>query len=564
MRNRVIIFALLSLSVFALAQPGASYHDPQNRFSLQAPAGWKTAQLNADNVQFTSGTAYATVMVLPGSNGGMFMDAIARQTGKQWHGFTEVGRGDMRLAGRAAKYVTYSGANPLGADAYLQMIAVSDQGRTFLCMFSAAKPEYTTLKGAFDKIEQSFQIAASAGGGVPPVPAGAASASPRSPASPTTAPATEAPQSHAAAAGQSNYWVMKKVSVMDEHGFERPMRALSLLVPKDWQFQGNMQYGKAVGCPSNLVTIAFRANSPDNSTSLEMFPSLNWQWSDDPNTVQMLQANNQQMARFGAQGCPVMPVMPAAEYLRREILPKARAGARVLGAEPMPDLVQEVQRKVREQEQLAAQMGLRVSMRWDVARLRIAYQLNGREMEEWLAAVTFAAGIPAPTFNIRTGRTGQAMSYSCGAAYLFGMRAPQGQLQGMERFFLMMLSTVQEEPEWQNRVTQVIAKMSADNSNAAMQRSQIIAQAGRQQSEIINRGYQERNKIQDSTAKQFDQYIRGVQSYRNPNTGETVELSNQYAHAWASGNDYLLTDSANFNPNTALRGNWTELTPVKP
>jgi uncharacterized protein YgiM (DUF1202 family) len=134
----------------------------------------------------------------------------------------------------------------------------------------------------------------------------------------------------------------------------------------------------------------------------------------------------------------------------------------------------------------------------------------------------------------------------------------------MERFFLMMLSTVQEEPEWQNRVTQVIAKMSADNSNAAMQRSQIIAQAGRQQSEIINRGYQERNKIQDSTAKQFDQYIRGVQSYRNPNTGETVELSNQYAHAWASGNDYLLTDSANFNPNTALRGNWTELTPVKP
>lgn len=540
MRNSVIIFALLSLSVFALAQPGASYHDPQNRFSLQTPAGWKTAQLNADNVQFTSGTAYATVLVLPGSNGGMFMDAIARQTEKQWHGFTEVGRGDMSLAGRAAKYVTYSGTNPLGADAYLQMIAVSDQGRTFLCMFSASKPEYAALKGTFDKIGQSFQIAASAGGGVTPAPTGAA------------------------AAGQSNYWVMKKVSVMDEHGFERPMRALSLLVPKDWQFQGNLQYGKAVGCPSNLVTIAFRANSPDNSTSLEMFPSLKWQWSDDPNTVQMLQANNQQMARFGAQGCPVMPVMPAAEYLRREILPKARAGARVLGAEPMPDLAQEVQRKVREQEQLAAQMGLRVSMRWDMARLRIAYQLNGREMEEWLAAVTFAAGIPAPTFNMRTGRMGQAMSYSCGAAYLFSMRAPQGQLQGMERFFMMMLSTVQEEPEWQNRVTQVIAKMSADNSNAAMQRSQIIAQAGRQQSEIINRGYQERSKIQDSTAKQFDQYIRGVQSYRNPNTGETVELSNQYGHAWASGNDYLLTDSANFNPNSALRGNWTELTPVKP
>jgi hypothetical protein len=366
-------------------------------------------------------------------------------------------------------------------------------------------------------------------------------------------------------AANANYYVTKRFSISDEHGFERPMRALSVLLPTDWQFQGAVQYAKAAGCPSNLVGLSFRASSADGREGIEMFPNIAWQWSEDPNTVRMLQTNNQQMSRFGAQGCPVMPAMPAAEYLKTALLPRVRSGARVLGVEPMPALSQEVEAKTREQEQLAGRMGVRVRMRSDVARIRIEYQLAGQTVEEWLIAVTYDAGIPGPSMNMRTGRMGQAMFYSCAATYLFGLRAPQGQLPSLERFFLMVLSTVQLDPEWQNRVTQVVNKMQADNSNAAMQRSAIIAQSGRETSDMINRGYAERSKIQDSTAKQFDQYIRGVQSYRNPNTGETVELSNEYAHAWGNGsNEYVLTDSANFNPNAVLNGNWTALNPVKP
>ena len=62
---------------------------------------------------------------------------------------------------------------------------------------------------------------------------------------------------------------------------------------------------------------------------------------------------------------------------------------------------------------------------------------------------------------------------------------------------------------------------------------------------IIKDGYEGRQKIQDSAAANYDQSIRGVETFRNPVTGDTVELSNLYGHAWAnSQGEYILSDQA--------------------
>jgi hypothetical protein len=61
-----------------------------------------------------------------------------------------------------------------------------------------------------------------------------------------------------------------------------------------------------------------------------------------------------------------------------------------------------------------------------------------------------------------------------------------------------------------------------------------------------------------------DQIIRGVQTFRDPSTGATFELSNQYDHAWLNGtNEYVMTGDPNFNPNGNLNGNWTRLEVVR-
>ena len=54
-----------------------------------------------------------------------------------------------------------------------------------------------------------------------------------------------------------------------------------------------------------------------------------------------------------------------------------------------------------------------------------------------------------------------------------------------------------------------------------------------------------------------------MQNFRNPVTGENVQLDNRYGNAWASGDgEYVVSESSSFNPNSALQGNWTRLEPV--
>jgi hypothetical protein len=570
---RALLCLILPAAGLSLAQPAGTFADPQGRFSLAVPAGWKAAPRNADAVQLSSGGAYVTAMVLSGADPNLFIDAIGKQAGGQWRGFAQARGGETRLAGRAGVYAVYAGTNPAGVPAYLELMAAPDQGRTFLLMISAPQADFARLKPAFDQIERSLRIDASTATASPPaapMPAGTgmprAVAPPVPPAPPTpraapVPPSPPTPATRPAAGSGANYYRMKPASVVDEHGFEQPMRALGLLIPADWQFQGNVQYSRSFGCPADLAQVAFRASSPDGRIGLEMFPATHWQWSDDPNSVQMLQASNRQMASFGGKGCDVDPPLSAADFLRRVIVPHYRANAQVGASEPLPEMARQVSDRAREQEAAAARMGMQVRMRADVARVRIEYQNS----EEWLTAVTFASGVPGPSFNIRTGQMGQTLYYSCGAYVLFGMRAPRGQLASMERFFNMVLSTVHMDPAWENRVGQVILKMQADNSRAAQQRSAIIAQNGRDINDMIVHGYEERSRIHDSAVAQFDQYIRGVQTFQNPVTGEKVELSNEYGRAWANGTgEYVLSDSAGFNPNAVLQGRWTELQPSKP
>jgi hypothetical protein len=159
---------------------------------------------------------------------------------------------------------------------------------------------------------------------------------------------------------------------------------------------------------------------------------------------------------------------------------------------------------------------------------------------------------------------GRTVFYTCAAEGVFGFRAPQGQLDGREKLSLMMLSTVTLDPRWHGRVMQAIANMQAADTKGADDRSKIIAQSGKDTSDIIRQTYENKKKSDDRVAEGFSQYIRGVETYRNPATGDTVELSNAYAHAWAGGNgEYILSDSASFDPNVALHGNYTRLEQVR-
>jgi hypothetical protein len=111
----------------------------------------------------------------------------------------------------------------------------------------------------------------------------------------------------------------------------------------------------------------------------------------------------------------------------------------------------------------------------------------------------------------------------------------------------------------------MIAKLYQAKQQEEAKRSAIIAAFQQHVADTINEVTA--NQMHGANAAAFgqDQLIRGVQTFRDPATGGTFELSNQYDHAWLNGsNEYVMSDDPNFNPNGQLNGSWTSLQTVRP
>jgi hypothetical protein len=353
---------------------------------------------------------------------------------------------------------------------------------------------------------------------------------------------------------------MKKMVVVDHRSFERPMPALTMLLPPDWKLEGDVTYPPGMPC-GELLQLTFRAQSPDGKLSFELFPAHVWEWADDPSSRQFIEMGYQQGRQFGRAGCGLMPPMRAADFITRVLAPRLRPGARVLGVGPMPGADEPLQAQIRQTLAQAQQLGIRMALSGDTARAKLAYQASGAPVEEWLIAVATVRATPVPA--LVGGQLGQTLTYVEEVRLLFGMRAPAGQLEANEKLFTLIASTLRLDPEWEGRVTQVQLNIASMNQKGVADRARIQQQAADDIRRIQDETYQNRQRSQDRTALRIDQYIRGVETYRDPGTGERVELSNQYGRAWSNGaGEYVLSDSPGFSPSQHLNGSWTQLEQV--
>jgi hypothetical protein len=359
-------------------------------------------------------------------------------------------------------------------------------------------------------------------------------------------------------AGSAAYYKMKQVQVIDPAGLGRPTPAAALMIPTDWQFKSDVRWANR-GCFTDLAAVTFRAQSPDDRLVIEAFPSFSWQFVSDPAVQRFLTMENRDGAKYGLKPCPVVPPVPAADVLRKKVLPEVRPGKEIVSIDPVPDLDQFMKDRGRSVEEQSARAGHPVRFRTDSARARLKYDLDGQPVEEWVMAVSVAQASA-----ISTG-SATVQGVDCRAIMLFAMRAPQGQLEANETLFRMIRTSLKWEPQWQRQYLDAVTQLSNAQQMQRKRRADLWRQF--QQNEI--------NTIQSVMANQqaganqamlgADQITRGVETYRNPATGATYELSNLYGHAWMNGNnEYILSDDPNFNPQGALSGSWTSLEHVRP
>src|ERR1019366_7502392 len=181
--------------------------------------------------------------------------------------------------------------------------------------------------------------------------AGSASTGPSSPASKSSSPSGQ--KSHASATAPAgsgeHYFLMKQVKIIDQ-GLGQGRPAYDLMIPKDWQFKGWVNVGVAEGgCFGDWFSVVGVANSPDNSTELQILPQFTWQYIDDPAGQRQMQTQNQNAGKFGMKACPVRAPVRAEEFLRQDMVPKCTKVCKnttVVSAEPFPELEEMVRHQL--------------------------------------------------------------------------------------------------------------------------------------------------------------------------------------------------------------------------
>jgi len=426
-----------------------------------------------------------------------------------------------------------------------------------------------------DKCKQAAQqVAAMSGGNPAPTAPGAApptapppsappstdAASPRAPVSagaPASGKASASAGKHVASADEpaGSYLRMKKAQIkmlLDETTPNaQPQPALEMLIPTTWELKGGRPNDNPSGCFCDAFPLVWDAKSADGSIEFEGFPNYSWQYTDDPQEMRKLNDPNRRARGANGKVCPVAKPLSAEQFFREHVVGLLPGGATIVSIDPYPELNQFARRQMGLGPDDSGNGGIRT----DAIRARVEYDLNGKPMEGWLTAAVV----------MRTFRVGQGSLYDLHAIDVMAFTAPKGKLSGNDKLMRVMMTSVRLTPEYSTFTNKYIASFYQMQANKEAKIDQINANL---QNDITQTYMQMSANSARASRQGFleaDQNIRGVQTFRDPSTGQTMELSNQYDHAWLNGaNEYVMSDDPNFNPNAQLSGSWNQLQAVRP
>jgi hypothetical protein len=376
----------------------------------------------------------------------------------------------------------------------------------------------------------------------------------RAQSAPARTPTASVSGKPATAGAGGSYLVMKKVQItgtsMDPAHPSMP--AFDLLIPSTWKIQGNVSFGAGspTGCYSDIFATHLQASSPDDSTKFQAGPDSSSQYADDPSVLQSL--NDPKLRALGAGGkpCPVAKPMTAEEYIRQNIVKLYPSGTTVVSVAPFPEL-NEI---VRKRQGLPPGNGNTGATRTEAIRVRLAYQKDGKDMEDWVAVAIVVNIYPA----------GRGSLYDSHATSLVSFSAPKGKLDANDKLFQVMVSSLQPEPQWVTYSGGVLAKLYQAQAQKVATINQVKSQFYMHEVQTINGVTANAIRGANVSAFHADQNVRGVQTFRDPATGKTQELSYLYDHAWQNGSgEYIMSNDPSFNPNEHVSGNWSELQPVR-
>lgn len=320
--------------------------------------------------------------------------------------------------------------------------------------------------------------------------------------------------------------------VVKDTGLFLGQEAFRLLVPADWRASGHVDWRIHLQYPAGLRVTAY---NPAGLEAVYSYPQI-------PFVAGVIHLP--QGAHY--LGNEVRPHPgDVTNYVRFYLLPRYRPEVRsyrVVTAKPLPDWAKS--------SAFAQAPGWKIM----AGQVRIAYSVNGQAVEEEL-------NVMLDSLYDRVN-----MKLWWGTEWATSVRAAPGKLDVVRGIHQTMVSSFRLDLSWYGRMCQaadVVRQIMQNESDAAVIRSKILAQANGHVTAVIRKSYEHRQAALDRIHARFSEYIRGVQTFRGSD-GRTVQLPSRYRYAWVNNRgEYVMSDDATFNPGVRWHGDWHVLRLVR-
>lgn len=345
-----------------------------------------------------------------------------------------------------------------------------------------------------------------------------------------------------------DYTIWQRARIKDENGFNGPVEAYSILLPKGWRTEGGVKWVVNVTCPAEAVQNRLTAVSPNGAYRLDVFPQRSWQWYDDP----MLLQNAQRAAQFGNPGCQLARPYDAGQYLEQVFVPTELRGAQLMSHRPNEQLASVMRQQAQQNNSAYRAAGVNLESRPSahIGRLRWA---DGRVGIVLCAVEQTVASMP----NLLNG--GTYASYQCRATVKTVMSAPAGQEEEAERILSTIVGSTRINPEWQAAVQRVYSNIAAVEQRETAKRAAIWRQTQNEISDIQRRTWEDSQASRDRIMDGWSQALRGVETWKEPGGG-SIELSAGYNEAWSRADGtYILSNDPLFDPSVAFQEDWKRM-----
>jgi len=306
--------------------------------------------------------------------------------------------------------------------------------------------------------------------------------------------------------------------------------ALTLLVPQGWKTAGGITWNWAKQFPADLE---MRVYDPRGTQQIEFLPQLSFTWME----------GGYPLLGRGAtyMGAEVQPlVTDPREFVTQYIVPRYRVGARVVGVKLMPDVAEAYRAK--------DPTGV---VRATAGRVRLEYEVRGHAVEEDVYVILYCFRPPGD------------LTFLWGSAPVFAIGSAKGKLDDVTPLLLAVAHSRREDVQWFADYTRALEIQHESVMYAIEQtavRNNIMRAARAEISATIVETYQKQQAANDRMNQQFSNYVRGVEQYHSPFQTYLVALPSGYNQVWGNAQgQYVLSNSASFNPNQSLQGNWQQL-----